>query len=153
MNLSDPFTLTKPSAPGSSTLSPTKTMNPDFKPLAPDLVIETLWEHDNDSRFSENGMTAPGGCFHGQDPNDWQAWESEVRVTAIVNGAFVTGSAYLGGTWEEYGINPADTNPEINSYFPQMLDEALCELGRQLPGESPLHKQVKAILEKLIQRN
>lgn len=68
------------------------------------------------------------GCGN---PDDFTAWRSEVRASAIVAGKLVSGSAYLGGIWEKCGDKAADSNPEISGYLPQMIEEALRELGRQ----------------------
>lgn len=99
--------------------------------LAPSVSIVTLWEHDPDSRFSE--LAAPGCAFENEDPEDWEAWQSEVRASAIVSGETLTGSAYLGGTWERYGDDPAVTNPEISGYELQMTVEALEDLRIAAP--------------------
>lgn len=107
--------------------------------LAPSIAFRVEWTPDDDCRFDEHGMTAPGGCFHGEDPADWAAWQSEVTATAIVGGETLTGSAYLGGTWERYGDNPAESNPEISGYLLQMLDEAATELALALPQEALEH--------------
>lgn len=92
--------------------------------IAPSVSIEILWSHDeglSDIRKDCDGMDD-------EDPNDWQAWQSEVRASAIVGGKTVSGSAYLGGTWEKACDNPAKSNPEISGYLPQMIDEALGDL-------------------------
>jgi hypothetical protein len=92
--------------------------------IAPSICIETIWEHDpdlHDIRKDCDGM-------EDEDPADWQAWQSEIRATAIQAGEEVTGSAYLGGTWEKAGDNPATSNPNISGYEPQMTVEALTEL-------------------------
>jgi hypothetical protein len=91
--------------------------------VAPQIAIETIWEHDPDAPFSE--ITR---CFDDPDPDDWQAWQTEVRASIIVGGKLVTGSAYLGGIWERYGDNPEKAHPEIFGYFLQMTREALEEL-------------------------
>lgn len=98
--------------------------------IAPSISIVTLWEHDPDAQFSE--LTAPGCAFENEDPDDWTAWQSEIRATAIIGGEEITGSAYLGGTWEKYGDNPAVSNPEISGYENQMTQEALTELRGEL---------------------
>ena len=92
--------------------------------LVPSVAFRTDWEPDNDCRFDEHGMTAPGGCFHGEDPDDWQCWQSDTSARAIVGGQVLTGHAYLGGTWERYGDDPAEVNPDVSGYLPQLLDEA-----------------------------
>jgi hypothetical protein len=94
--------------------------------VAPSICIRTIWEHDADSRFDE--LTAPGCCFENESPEDWEAWQSEIECTAILESEEITGSAYLGGTWEEAGDNPAESNPEISGYENQMTQEALKEL-------------------------
>jgi len=120
--------------------------------LAPSIAIETIWEHDDDASFTEHGMTEPGGCFHGEEPDDWQAWQSEVKVTAIVGGKLITGSDYLGGTWHKYGEDPQAVNPDISGYFPQMLSEALLELTREIqhgPCPFPLTETLLMQIESL----
>lgn len=114
--------------------------------IAPSILIRTIWEHDPDSRFSD--LAAPGCCFEDEDPADWQAWQSEIRATAIVNGEEITGSAYLGGTWESYGDNPAQSNPEISGYEMDMTMEALNELDRQTTDETST-SQIHAALRHL----
>lgn len=82
-----------------------------------------------------------------ENPEDWQAWQSEVRASAICDGEEVTGSAYLGGTWEKTGNVPEESNPEISGYEPQMTAEALEELQKLLPAsEETLHAQISAAL-------
>jgi hypothetical protein len=96
--------------------------------LAPSISIETIWEHDMDCRDITKDCDMPEGT----DPADWQAWQSEVKASAVVNGRHVSGNAYLGGTWEKYGDDPAQSNPEISGYLPQMIQEALQNLRPSL---------------------
>ena len=100
--------------------------------VAPSVSIVTLWEHDPDSRFSE--LTGPGYCFEDEDPDDWTPWQSEIRATAILEGEEITGSGYLGGTWEKARDNPVESNPEISGYENQMTVEALEELRDRCTG-------------------
>lgn len=90
--------------------------------IAPCIAVETIWTHDPDAKwdFDDPNM----------DEDDYEAWQSEVKATIISQGQLVSGSAYLGGTWEKFGDFPWKTNPDISGYFPQMLDEALEELAR-----------------------
>lgn len=83
----------------------------------PFVGIQTIWEHDEDARWD---------CDDSLDEDDYMAWQSEVRATCIHSGKTLTGSAYLGGTWEEYG-EPHDE--DIGGYFPQKCEEALLELA------------------------
>jgi hypothetical protein len=102
----------------------------DLRPLLPSVSILTIWEHDADLRDIRkdcNGMDD-------EDPADWQAWQSEVRASAIVGGEEVSGSAYLGGNWEKAGDLPEESNPEISGYEAQMTVEALEELTKQAPS-------------------
>jgi len=92
--------------------------------IAPNISIETTWEHDPD--LLDIRLDCDG--FDDVDPNDWQAWQSEVRASAICEGELVSGSAYLGGTWEKYGDHPSKSNPTISGYENQMTEEALDEL-------------------------
>lgn len=111
--------------------------------IAPHISIRTEWEHDPDCRDIRKDCDG----FDDEDPDDWQAWQSEVRATAICDGDELTGSAYLGGTWEQAGDNPAESNPDISGYEPQMTAEAIEELQKQLPAtESALHAQIVAAL-------
>jgi hypothetical protein len=97
--------------------------------IAPSVSIETIWEVDPDCEREFKQLSRnPGDCFYGEDRATWQPWQSEIRATAIVGGEELTGSAYLGATWEKYGDNPAVSNPEISGYEPQMTVEALEEL-------------------------
>jgi len=119
--------------------------------IAPALNIRTEWEHDSDSRFSE--LQAPGCCFENEDPEDWQAWQSQIIATAICGGSLVTGHAYLGGTWEKWGEDPAKSNPDISGYLPEMIGEALEDLqGRvaaiqSTPVLTNLQSQITAAME------
>lgn len=71
-----------------------------------------------------------------EDPDDWQAWQSEVSASAIIDGEMVTASAYLGGTWEKAGDHPETSNPDISGYEPGMTAEALDELLTLAPAYS-----------------
>lgn len=99
---------------------------------APALAFKTLWEHDPDCEREFRELSRhPGDCFFGEDRDDWQPWQSEVQVSAIVAGELLTGSGYLGGTWEKYGDNPAESNPDISGYWWDKASEALDELDGQ----------------------
>lgn len=95
---------------------------------APALAFKTIWEHDPDCERDFRELSKPGNCFEGEDRDDWEPWQSEVQVSAIVAGELLTGSGYLGGTWEKYGDNPAESNPDISGYWWDKASEALDEL-------------------------
>ena len=95
---------------------------------APALAFETLWEHDADCESDWREMRKPGGAMEGEDRDDWQPWQSEVRVSAIVAGQIVTGSGYLGGTWEDACDDPKESNPDISGYWWDKASEALDEI-------------------------
>lgn len=89
--------------------------------IAPSVSIRTIWEPDQDSG------TVSQECdgFTRAEDEEWTAWQSEIRATAITNGEEITGSAYLGGTFERAGDLPEFSNPTISDYEPQMTLEAL----------------------------
>lgn len=89
--------------------------------IAPQISIATHWSLDLD----------PRGGYDESEEGDWQAWQSNVCCTAIVNGDEIEGNAYLGSTWETAGDNPETSNPEISGYENQMTVEALEEMAGQ----------------------
>ena len=93
--------------------------------ILPFVVILTHWQHDTD-------MCEKCEWMEDEDPNDWQAWQSEVRATAIEEGEKLGGSAYLGGIWEQAEDLPEVSNPEISGYEAQMTIEALEELAKKI---------------------
>lgn len=113
--------------------------------VAPYLAIQTIWEHDTDLydiREDCDGMDD-------EDPADWQAWDSEIRVTAVKDGEEITASEYLGGTWEKAGDVPEESNPEISGYEHQMTVAALEDMEIQVSGDAVLENQVRRALELL----
>lgn len=109
--------------------------------IAPSVCIQTIWEHDPDHFDIRKDCDG----FDDEDPDDWQAWQSEVRASAIADGEEISGSAYLGGTWEKAEDNPEESNPEISGYERQMTEEALRELGQQTTGETLSAQIIAAI--------
>ncbi len=96
--------------------------------VAPSISIQTDWSPDCDMFDIRKHCDG----YENEDPNDWQAWQSEVSAKAILDGREVSGSDYLGGTWEKACDHPAKSNPDISGYFPDMVREALSDLSRQL---------------------
>lgn len=120
--------------------------------IAPNIFIQTIWDDDPDAWSEWRELSKPGNCFEGESREDWQSWQSEIRAACICDGRKITGSAYLGGTWEKAGDNPALSNPEISGYERQMTEEALEELLNEMPiigidgNAAPLRAQIdKAI--------
>lgn len=109
--------------------------------IAPSVCIQTIWEHDPD--LFDIRQDCDG--LDDEDPDDWQAWQSEVRASAIADGEEISGSAYLGGTWEKAGDNPEESNPKISGYERQMTEEALRELGQQTTEETLSAQIIAAI--------
>ena len=95
--------------------------------IAPSVAFNVIWTHDEDARWSDLAEV-----MQDENPDDWQAWQSEVTAEAIVDGTELTASTYLGGTWEKYGDNPWESNPDISGYLPQMLEKSVDELLKQL---------------------
>ena len=107
--------------------------------IAPSIRVQTIWNHDPD--LYDIRQDCDG--FDDEDPDDWQAWQSEVRASAIADGEEISGSAYLGGTWEKAEDIPEESNPEISGYERQMTEEALEDLLPQAPA---LADQINAAL-------
>lgn len=105
--------------------------------IAPALAIRTIWEHDPTAGWDQGpyDVAYPGNAMEGENRKNWEPWQSEVRVTAIVDGEEITGSGYLGGTWERAGDDPSESNPDISGYEDQMTVEALEALSNQLPDD------------------
>ena len=113
--------------------------------VAPSISIETIWEEDDDC----GPISEECDGFSPEEDDDWQAWQSEVRATAIIAGDELSGSSYLGGTFEKYGDNPAESNPEISGYERQNTGEALEELAKQIPDGHSLHAEIQAAIAAL----
>ena len=92
--------------------------------IAPSICIRTIWEVDEDC----GPISLECDGFNPADNHKWQAWRSQIKASAIVNGETVDGDAYLGGTWELCGDEPQESNPEISGYENQMTIDALREL-------------------------
>lgn len=106
--------------------------------ICPQISIQTIWTHDPDSHWDDplnKDWTA------GLRRRDWQAWNSEIRVTAISLGELFTASAYLGGTWERRGKSPEKFNPTISGYEPQMTAEALDNLQNLVSEDRTLLRE------------
>lgn len=110
--------------------------------LATSVSIETIWSHDTDIHPD---IRKDCDGFENEDPDDWQAWQSKVKASAIVGGKVITGHAYLGGTWQKFGDDPAKVNPEISGYLPQMIEEALRELGTQTTDLTVCNQVIAAL--------
>jgi len=109
--------------------------------IAPSISIQTFWERD---RFS-GPISKECDGFTADEDEDWQAWQSEIRATAISEGEEITGHAYLGGTFERVGDNPTESNPEISGYEGDMTTEALRELAGAVNSE-PLRAEIASAL-------
>lgn len=96
--------------------------------LAPGIALEIIWSKDPGSRWDIEDSEL--------DPNDFEAWQSEVRASAIVDGKLKSESSHMGGTWEKLGDDPRQSNPDISGYLPQMAQEAYQELKKSLPVEA-----------------
>ena len=95
-----------------------------LKRIAPQMTVEVIWEPDPDGEwFEENGNV-----------RNYECWQSEVKVQIQLNGEFFDGNAYLGGTWENKGDHPSESNPNISGYLPQMIEEAIDELIKSVPA-------------------
>ena len=110
--------------------------------VAPYILIQTIWSLDPDLydvRKLCDGMDE-------EDPDDWTAWQSEVRATAVIDGEEASASDYLGGTWEKAGDVPEESNPTISGYEAGMTRTALEGLATLVSGDALLTSQVSAAL-------
>lgn len=110
--------------------------------IAPQIEITTHWTPDtlHPTEILDIDPTAR--------PSDWQAWQTDIKVRAISGGKLHTASAYMCGTWEKRRAKPWNANPDVSGYEPQMIAEALRELGESLPDTAVLlGDQIAAALE------
>ena len=114
--------------------------------LAPSINIATHWSIDE---FADRMSDACDGEDPSNDDN-WTAWQSEVRATAVLAGDMIQGTDYLGGTYERIGDDPAITNPEISGYESDMVVNAVTELLLKAQTDTPqclaLRAEIGAIL-------
>lgn len=114
-----------------------------LRTIAPNVAVAVHWSHDDGS------FNGAGDWTEGEDPDEWQVWQSEVVASAILRGQEVSGNANLVGIWEKSSDHPATSNPDISGYLPQMLEEALEELLGQVPEgdwRSSLRSQIENAL-------
>ena len=85
---------------------------------APAVHIVTTWEEN--PTFTWDG--------DGPDPSTYGFYPHDVTVTAmkIERGELLQAASYLGGSYSEVGEPHC---PDVHGYFPQMVEEALTELG------------------------
>ena len=114
--------------------------------LAPSINIETVWSID------ECADPISDACegFDPSDDDDWTAWLSEVRATAVLAGDMIHGTDYLGGIYKRIGDDPAISNPEISGYESDMVVNAVTELLLKAQTDTPqciaLRAEIGAIL-------
>lgn len=104
----------------------------------PSVTLETIWQHDPDHWDIREDCDG----FDDENPGDWQAWQSEIRAATIADGEEITGSAYLGGTWERSGDVPEESNPTISGYEPQMTLETLEDLAHACEPDAPVLAEI-----------
>ena len=110
--------------------------------LAPAVSIRTIWTPDPDLYDIRQECCG----MDDEDPENWQAWQSEIRATAVVDGEEDSVSDYLGCTWERAGDVPEESNPTISGYEPQMTREALSQLLPLCQSCEILTAQIEAAL-------
>ena len=113
-----------------------------LKTLAPSICIETHWSIDE---YADRMSDACDGADPAND-DDWTAWQSEVRATAILDGDMIQGTDYLGGTYERIGDDPAITNPEISDMVVNAVTELLLKAQTDTPQTLALRAEIDAIL-------
>jgi hypothetical protein len=113
--------------------------------IAPSISILTMWDYDHDC----GPISEECDGFDASEDHDWQAWKSEIRATAIIDGKEIAGSTYLGGTFEKVDDLPEYSNPTISGYEAGMTIEALEELGKRIEIDSPVMVEICRAIEKL----
>ena len=117
--------------------------------LAPSINIATHWSLDE---FADRMSDACDG-FDPAENDNWTAWLSEVRATAVLAGDMIQGTDYIGGTYERIGDDPSISNPEISGYESGMVYTAVTELLLQAQTDTPqciaLRAEIGAILNSL----
>jgi hypothetical protein len=111
--------------------------------IAPSIAIKTLWRHDNDS----GPVSKECDGFSEDENDDWHAWQSEVRASAIIAGETISGNDYVGGIFEKAGDNPAVSNPDISGYENGMTQEALLSLAAGVPDDHPVQAEIARALK------
>lgn len=97
--------------------------------IAPRLTIETLWDPDQDG---PRDIRRDCCGFEDENPLDWQAWQSEIKVEVELEDEKLSSSTYLGGIWERVENDPWKSNSDISGYELQMTEEALVELKEKV---------------------
>lgn len=94
--------------------------------IAPHIAIDVSWDEDPYFRWDGEG---PDPREEGYIPHD-----VTVTAMAIIDGRQMDGKAYLGGVYEK----PGEQDQDVHGYFPQMVDEALSELYKEISGKEPV---------------
>ncbi len=92
----------------------TEQLYAELRILAPSVVFSARAEED--VSFEWDG--------YGDEPEDMEPHNVEIRAEAVHAGRLVSGSAYLGGHYMRYNEKPGD----VGGYLPQLLQEAAEEL-------------------------
>ncbi len=110
--------------------------------IAPYIAISTIWSHDEDC-----GPISKECCgFGASEDDEWQAWQSNVKAYAVIDGEDKEGNAYLGGIWEKADNLPEESNPTISGYEPQMTVGALEELAAAASEDDLIAAQITAAI-------
>jgi ABC-type cobalt transport system substrate-binding protein len=94
--------------------------------IAPHVAIDVSWEEDLHYVWDGDG---PDPGLEG-----YVAHDVTVSAETIIDGRKIDGKAYLGGVYEKQG----ERDQNIHGYFPQMVDEALSELYKEISGKEPV---------------
>jgi hypothetical protein len=113
--------------------------------IVPTVQIQTIWQRGWNAQETIHDVYG----MEDEDPDDWQAWESEVRASAVVNGELLTGSDYLCGIWERVGNDPRITDPTVSGYELDMTIAALSNLSDQIPSDYGVRLDIAAAIAHL----
>ena len=98
-------------------------------------MVETIWTKGENQESARRRLKRD---VHILSAEGLTAWDAEVRVTVIMNGALESASNYLLEVFEHNGQHPSRSNPEISGYELQMTQEAFEELKRRVGSGSAI---------------
>jgi hypothetical protein len=94
--------------------------------------LEQLRAHDPGVAIVVSRQPDPSFVWDGDGPDPvedgFSAYDVTVQAIRVLDGRRIIGEAHLGGSYYRLG----EPTGEINGYLPQMIDEAVHELGHAM---------------------
>lgn len=99
-------------------------------------MIETLKQSRPDVAILVTREPDPNPVWDGDGPHPaddgYVCYDWTVTACTIRAGVLIEGHDYLGGSWYAPDDHTSPAALEVSGYLPQMIDEALAELDKQL---------------------